>query len=210
MATRLQVHSQGSRRRVAWRALAALALAASVQAGEVFKCRTPAGGIVYQDRQCATEDATLVAPMLPRTYRSPAVAPPPSQSTPAQPAAQVPLTRLSVEDALPQMFRCTTPEGTSYVDSNPTPRGRYVPLWTLALGSTGPGLASGTLDPRYGSQYTYVEDRCRAMPRGELCGWWKQRADETGSERRRAFNDRRPALDQEYAGAQDALARFCR
>lgn len=175
----------------------------------VFKCRARDGRLIYQDKACAAGTETLDPPALPRSYVVPAgagpalpIAPPASPSPPST-------TSMRVEDPLPQMYRCTTPEGTSYVDANPGPRGRYVPLWTLGVGSTG-GLAGGTIDPRYGAQYTYVEDKCREMPRGELCGWWKQRADETGSERRHAFKDRRAALDQEYAGVRDALARFCR
>ena len=186
------------------------ALVTHAHAGEVFKCRAQDGRLIYQDRECAADAEKLDAPVLPRTYLQPAS----PASIPAPPelptAGPPPVTQVRIEDPLPQMFRCTSPDGASYVNASPSPRGRYVPLWTLGVGSSGPGLASGAIDPRYGAQYTYVEDTCRAMPRGELCGWWKQRADETGSERRHAFNDRRAALDQEYAGARDALARFCR
>ena len=185
-------------------------LAAHVHASEVFKCRARDGGISYQDRECAADAETLDAPMLPRNYLPPPIDAAGLGSNETEKTAPPPVTQVRIEDPLPQMFRCASPDGASYVSSDPTPRGRYVPLWTLGVGSSGPGLVNGTIDPRYGAQYTYVEDRCRAMPRGELCGWWKQRADETGSERRRAFNDRRVALDQEYAGARDALARFCR
>ncbi len=186
-----------------------LVLAGDATASEVFKCRTPDGAISYQDQACEADSETLEAPMLPRAYL-----PPPIDPSPPRPAAAntppATVAQVRIEDPLPQMFRCTSNDGASYVSSDPTPRGRYVPLWTLGVGASGSGLVSGTIDARYGAQYTYVEDRCRAMPRGELCGWWKQRADETGSQRRRAFNDQRAALDQEYAGARDALARFCR
>lgn len=186
-----------------------LALAGNAGANEVFKCRTRAGTISYQDHECRAGSETLEAPMLPRAYVPPVVDPA-ATSAAAATVARAPVTQVRIEDPLPQMFRCSSNDGANYVSSDPTPRGRYVPLWTLGVDASGPGLVHGTIDPRYGAQYTYVEDRCRAMPRGELCGWWKQRADETGSQRRRAFNDQRAALDQEYAGARDALARFCR
>lgn len=189
--------------------LIVLALAGNVAANEVFKCRTRGGSISYQDHSCSAGSETLEAPLLPRHY-APAAPDPVATNVTASKAAPATVTQVRIEDPLPQMFRCTSPDGASHVSSDPTPRGRYVPLWTLGVGSQGPGLTNGTLDARAGAQYTYVEDRCRAMPRGELCGWWKQRADETGSQRRRAFNDQRAALDQEYAGARDALARFCR
>ncbi len=192
------------------RLLIVLAFAGQACASEVFKCRARDGGISYQDRACAADAETLDAPLLSRNYRSPPLDPSTPSGVEANKTAPPQVTRIRVEDPLPQMFRCTSSDGSNYVSSDPTPRGRYVPLWTLGVDSSGPGLVTGTIDPRYGAQYTYVEDRCRAMPRGELCGWWKQRANETGSERRRAFNDRRAALDQEYAGARDALARFCR
>ncbi len=202
-------HAGASKRRVGALLGCVLGFASQVDAGEVFKCRASDGSIAYRDRACAEHEEALDAPLLARAHRSP-----PVESViadpPGQPARPPPVAQVRIEDPLPQMFRCTSPDGSSYVNASPTPRGRYVPLWTLGVGSSGPGLASGTLDPRLGAQYTYVEDTCRAMPRGELCGWWKQRADETGSERRRAFNDRRALLDQEYAGARDALARFCR
>lgn len=187
---------------------ACLTLSLSAHAVEVFKCRAVDGAISYQDRQCGDKAQRLETLTLPHAYTPPPVATP-AAPDPLPAKAPVPaVARVRVEDPLPQMFRCTSPEGGSYVSSDPTPRGRYVPLWTLGIGSTG-GLVSGRIDPRYGAQYTYVEDRCRTMPRGELCVWWKQRADETGSERRRAFKDRRALLDQEYAGARDALVRFC-
>ncbi len=187
---------------------ACLTLSLHAHAGEVFKCRAADGAISYQDRQCGDKARQLDAPTLPNTYTPPPITAPPTLDP--QPVKTPPpaVARVRLEDPLPQMFRCTSPEGSSYVSSDPTPRGRYVPLWTLGVGSTG-GLVSGGIDPRLGAQYTYVEDRCRAMPRSELCVWWKQRADETGSERRRAFKDRRALLDQEYAGARDALTRFC-
>ncbi len=189
--------------------LTAAVLSAHAHAGEVFKCRSRGGAISYQDQACAAGSETLEAPLLPGSY-----VPPPIDPTPPRPAAAsaapAAVAQVRIEDPLPQMFRCTSNDGANYVSSDPTPRGRYVPLWTLGVGASGPGLVNGSIDARYGAQYTYVEDRCRAMPRGELCGWWKQRADETGSQRRRAFNDQRAALDQEYAGARDALARFCR
>lgn len=189
--------------------LMVFALAGNAAAGEVFKCRTRGGTISYQDRSCSAASETLEAPSLPRHY-APAAPDSVATDVTAAKAAPAPVTHVRIEDPLPQMFRCTSSDGSSHVSSDPTPRGRYVPLWTLGIDASGPGLVNGTIDPRYGAQYTYVEDRCRAMPRGELCGWWKQRADETGSQRRRAFNDQRAALDQEYAGARDALARFCR
>jgi len=186
------------------------ALTNKAQAGEVFKCRARDGGLIYQDRECAADTEKLEAPVLTRVYVTPAI----DNADPERPAASPPgpttVTRVRLDDPLLQMYRCTSPDGSSYVNATPTPRGRYVPLWTLGVGSTGFGLANGAVDARAGGQYTYVEDTCRAMPRGELCGWWKQRANETGSERRHAFKDRRAVLDQEYAGARDAIARFCR
>ncbi len=183
-----------------------------LMAQDVYKCRARDGAISYQDRACAADAVSLDAPSLPKTYAPP---PPPGdqeQASAADPSGIAPpqVARIRVEDPLPQMYRCVSPDGSSYVSSDPAPRGRYVPLWTLGYGSYGTGLTQGRGDPRLGAAYTYVEDRCRSMPRGELCGYWKQRADETRSERRHAFKDRRALLDQEYAGTRDALARFCR
>jgi len=209
MRNRVPLRVDESRCREGMALMLLLTLAGNGAAQDVFKCRTRGGAISYQDHACKADSETLEVRTLPRTYAPPATAP--ASTKPA--AASVAIataTQLRIEDPLPQMFRCTAQDGASYVSSDPTPRGHYVPLWTLGVDASGPGLVNGTIHPRYGAQYTYVEDRCRAMPRGELCGWWKQRADETGSQRRRAFNDRRAALDQEYAGARDALARFCR
>jgi len=208
MKSCVPLRSDDSRCREALVLIIVLAFAGHAAAKEVFKCRTRGGAISYQDHACKASSETLEAPILPRSY-APAVRDPTATSAATARVAPAPVTQVRIEDPLPQMFRCTSNDGASYVSSDPTPRGRYVPLWTLGVDASGPGLVNGTIDPRYGAQYTYVEDRCRAMPRGELCGWWKQRADETGSQRRRAFNDQRAALDQEYAGARDALVRFC-
>lgn len=190
------------------------ALAVSVGAAPVHKCRDAAGRIAYQDQPCAGE--SLPAPPLdpaPR-WRPPAIeAPISAPPSPREPAKSEP--PAPNPTPLPTLFRCTDFEGKSRVTGIPDRRGRYVPLWVLGRFSTiapappggivsSPGLgASGAL-------YTWVEDDCRPMPRAEMCVWWTERLREVDQRVQSTFFDERRAFREEQAGLREYLKLFCR
>ena len=202
------------------RALVLLAcFAAAAAADPVFKCRDADGRLSYQDKPCppgTDQPAPVIAPApLVDPNAAPPVAPPASRPAddvaPAyHPAPPPPATTYRCTDAV---------SGKSYVSSSPTGSGRYVPLWTvLPGGGTGMKGGGGSTDLQptttkptgaLAASYTYVEDRCRPMPVGEQCGYWRQRLDEVSSRKRTAFNDTRPQLEQEEDGLRGNLSTYC-
>lgn len=110
----------------------ALLAAPAAAAQALYKCEDADGAIAFQDRPCPPHSRQLPPPLLaPETrglspardsYALPAQAAAPAAATAPDPVA-VP--------RLPAMYRCHSAEGASYVSNNPTPRGRYIPLWAL-------------------------------------------------------------------------------
>ena len=209
-----RLHASGAALLLAFVLSALLSLAATPVRAQVFKCRTPEG-LSYQDKPCppgTEQPAPHIAP-------PPAYVPPPPESAPAADSVREtapPLERRPPPPPLPTQYRCSDAVGgKSYVSASPNTQVRYVPLWTVMPGGTSSGGLSADLPTQdrlpataLGS-YTPVQDRCRPMPVGELCAHWRQRLDEVGPARRRAFNDTRPQLEQEEAGLEDQLAYHC-
>jgi len=226
----------GRRRRVTACAVAvALALAApATRAQDLHKCQAADGSIAYQDRPCPADSTELPRPaaaamrgLAPEAGPSAA---PASAATAAVPAAGGPA---PTPTPLPSLYRCESGDGKRYVSSNPNPRGRYVPLWALSdwpsiegpVGAPPPGSrgVGGTTPPPGGpppgarggwpatmaAGYTWVQDRCYAMGRGELCAHWRAEIDRIGAARRIAFEAERATLDGQYRELREQFARHC-
>jgi hypothetical protein len=194
-------------------------------AADVYKCGRADGSLAYQDQPCADGDDDLPVPPLPRS----------SGLAPAQPelvAGVAPPADLATFEPeappLPRRYRCYKPEdGKDYVSADPNPPGRYVPLWAIdgylptprgRVGapaprppSSGPGVPPGRsgFPARAAAGYTYVQDRCVPMGRGELCAHFKSEYDRTHAQRRVAFNDTRGALEAEESGLRSQLETHC-
>jgi len=125
-----------------------------------------------------------------------------------------------VHDRDPQpAYRCTTPDGDTYINRTGIPQGHYVPLWTMGFG-LGNGLVNGGRPPmqpapRPGdAQFhpagfgfpamTYVEDTCVRMPQDEVCDSLRARNDQLNtlifngqpSDRERYERERKGLLEQ--------------
>jgi hypothetical protein len=213
----------------------ALALAApAVRAQALHKCLSADGSIAYQDRPCPTDSSELPRPpaaemrgLAPQAGAYPVPAPATAPGVPDPPASS------DAPAPLPALYRCETGDGKRYVSSTATPRGRYVPLWALSdwpsiegpVGATPPGSrgVGGTTAPPGGPRpgaragwpatmaagYTWVQDRCYAMGRGEACAHWRAEIDRVGAARRIAFEAERATLDGEYRELRALFARHC-
>lgn len=213
-------------------AIALLSAAAGVPAQELHKCAGADGAIAYQDRPCPAGSTALPAPAvaagssglspLTGAYAVPSPAAVPA-ADPAPDAAPVPL---------PSLYRCQSADGRSYVGSDPNPPGRFVPLWTLSgwpsarapVGASpprppGPGKpkppaaapgAGAGWPATVGAGYTFVQDQCRAMSRGELCAYWRTEIDRVGAARRTAFQAERATLDAQQRELRERFAAHCR
>lgn len=226
----------GRRRRITACAVAvALALAVpAIRAQDLHKCKAADGAIAYQDRPCPADSTELPRPaaatmrgLAPEAGAYPAPAGAPAAVVPAQAAGG------PAPAPLPALYRCESADGKRYVSSNPNPRGRYVPLWTLSdwpsiegpVGATPPGSrgVGGTTPPPGGPRpgarggwpatmaagYTWVQDQCYAMGRGELCAHWRAEIDRVGAARRIAFEAERATLDGQYRELREQYARHC-
>jgi hypothetical protein len=216
--------------------IGAAGLAASgLHAQALYKCAAADGSIAFQDRPCPADSTALPPPATtdmrglapePGAYAAPQ--PAPATAVPAAPPTVV------APPALPALYRCQSADGKRYVSSNPTPPGRYVPLWTLdrwptiegrvgapppnsgRVGSTtpppgGPGPGAGGGWPAaLGAGYTWVQDQCYPMGRGELCAYWRSEIDRVGAARRIAFQDTRASLDGEYRDLHERFEIHCR
>ena len=199
----------------------ALALAASsAQAEPIYKCRAPDGALSYQDSPCPEGTGQPAPKIAPPPLYVPPVPELAARREPAQPPGDLqPVPEPPPPP--PALYRCYDGvTGKAYVTDLPQRNLRYVPLWTVlpsagyfgdvtadvraGMAPSGGGVSAGA----YG-QYTAVEDRCRQMPLGELCGYWDQRADEVRSQRRLAFKDRRGGLEQEESELRGLLATYC-
>lgn len=221
---------------VACAIITALGMGASVlHAQALHKCESADGSIAFQDRPCPADSTALPPPTTtdmrglapePGAYASPA--PARVMVDPVAPALAL------AAPSLPALYRCQSADGKRYVSSNPTPPGRYVPLWTLdrwpsidgrvgapapnpeRVGSTtpppgGPRPGAGSGWPAaMGAGYTWVQDQCYTMGRGESCAHWRSEIDRVGAARRIAFQDTRATLDGEYRDLRDRFETFCR
>lgn len=201
----------------------------------LYKCAAADGSIAFQDRPCPAHSTALPPPTTtdmrglapePGAYAAPA-------PTPVTAAAAAPAPDFAPAP-LPALYRCQSADGKRYVSSNATPPGRYVPLWTLdrwptidgrvgapapnpeRVGSTtpppgGPRPGAGSGWPvAMGAGYTWVQDQCYAMGRGELCAHWRSEIDRVGAARRIAFQDTRATLDGEYRDLRERFETYCR
>jgi hypothetical protein len=179
----------------------------------IRKCEQADGSIAYQDRPCAPGRELEPPVILPAPMFD--AAPPPSAASAAAPSQ-----RLAFESTwspppppLPALYRCTKPDGSSYVSSDPNPAPVYVPAWVVGATTTTSNLrrtpAREAFDRQIGGAYVLVQDRCRPMPRAELCAYWKQRYDAVRAASGRTFFDERVANEQEAHGLRDQLATWC-
>lgn len=227
----------GCRRQVSTCAVAlVLAMAASTsRAQALHKCAAADGTIAYQDRPCPTDSTELPRPsaadmrgLAPEPGAYPRAAPAPAAATVAPEDAVA-----SRAPPLPALYRCASADGKRYVSSDPTPRGRYVPLWTLSdwpsiegpVGAPPRSAGVGTTTPPPGGPrpgarggwpatmaagYTWVQDQCYAMGRDELCAHWHAEVDRVGAARRIAFEAERATLDGQYRELRGQYAAHCR
>jgi len=212
--------------------LACSALPARAQA--LYKCESADGSIAFQDRRCPADSTTLPlppsTPMRGLVPESGSYALPHPAPTPAAPAT------VFEPPTPPALYRCQSADGRHYASSNPNPPGRYVPLWTLdcwpsikgrvgapppnpqRVGSPkpvptpgGPRLqARGGWPVAMGTGYTWMQDQCMAMGRGESCAYWRGEIDRVGAARRIAFRDTRASLDGQYRDLRERLETYCR
>lgn len=206
-----------------------------LHAQALYKCQAVDGSIAFQDQPCPADSTELPPPPTtdmrglapePGAYALPAKAP--ATGDPAAPAPAV------EPPPMPALYRCQSADGKRYVSNNPTPAGRYVPLWTLdrwpsiegpvgasprgaaGVGSTvrppaGPRPGAGAGWPAaMGAGYTWVQDQCYTMGRGESCAHWRSEIDRVGAARRIAFQDTRATLDAEYRELRGRFDAYCR
>jgi len=127
-----------------------------------------------------------------------------------------------IHDRDPQpAYRCTTPDGDTYISRTGIPQGHYVPLWTYGFGR-GNGFANGSRPPsqpmprpgdaqfRNGGgglgfpAMTYVEDTCVRMSQDVFWDSLCARNDQLGtlifngqpSDRERYERERKGLLEQ--------------
>lgn len=181
----------------------------------IYRCVDAAGKVALQDRPCPKDVHQDV-----RQMQRPVDAPPRTEPVNAVPPATHAIEVHVVHDREPQpAYRCTTPDGDTYISRTGIPQGRYVPLWTLGFGR-GNGFVNGGRPPMRpmprpddshfrpaGFGYplmTYVEDTCVRMPQDEVCDSLRARNDQLGtlifngqpSDRERYERERKGLLEQ--------------
>jgi len=182
----------------------------------IYRCVDAAGKIALQDRPCPKDAHQDVRQML-RPVDAPPRAEPVHVDAPLPRAVEVHV----VHDRDPQpAYRCTTPDGGTYISRTGIPQGHYVPLWTFGFGR-GVGFPHGARPPNQpmpppGDQQfhhgggigfpimTYVEDTCVRMPQDEVCESLSARNDQLGtlifngqpSDRERYERERKGLLEQ--------------
>jgi hypothetical protein len=190
------------------------------QAGDVYKCTTPDGGIAYQDRPCAPGETET---------RFHVVAPPPATPAPtsgeggegggenpesgsATPPPNAPLPPQQ-QGPLPALWLCTRAEdGSSYVSRDGATPPRMVPAGVLGIpgqslaqaygpggvGVSAPGVRPIPIDTSPQSAiaagYVAVQDRCVPATKEQTCTWLQQRFVEVQQKLRRAFKDEAATL----------------
>ncbi|MEO8743111.1 MAG: DUF4124 domain-containing protein [Lysobacteraceae bacterium] len=177
-----------------------LACANSARADEVtiYRCVDARGKVALQDRPCPKDVhqdvRQMVRPQDPPPGNNPVVV----AEKPAPRDVEVRI----VHDRYPPppTYRCTTPDGSSYISHTGIPQGRYVPLWTYGYGQ---GMAYGGAHmhgqaavpaagpapqhrDRFAGSYgrtsmTYVEDTCVRLSQDEVCQAMRDRIDQLGT-----------------------------
>lgn len=161
----------------------------SAFAGEVliYRCTDAGGGLTVQNMPCPKGSrqevkrmqAIATVPMAtPATPITPT--PEPEPPVPPLPAAAAPLPSEpepkpeSGGDAPrlppPNLFRCTTYDGGSYLTEDSEPASRCVPLRTVGL--------DGNPQTGAGEACEVMRDRCARVPDEALCEAWRKRYDE--------------------------------
>jgi len=184
----------------------------------IYRCVDAAGKVALQDRPCPKDVHQDVRQMLRPQDPPPSPEPINVVVPPATRTVEVHV----VHDRDPQpAYRCTTPDGETYISRTGIPQGHYVPFWTFGFGR-GNGFANGGRPPAQSmprpgdSQFhhggggigfpimTYVEDTCVRMPQDEVCGSLRARNDQLGtlifngqpSDRERYERERKGLLEQ--------------
>jgi len=200
--------------------IGALFAASAVRADDVtiYRCVDATGKVALQDRPCPKDVHQDVRQMIRPVDAPPRPEPVRAYTPPAAHTVEVHV----VHDRDPQpAYRCTTPDGDTYISRTGIPQGHFVPLWTFGFGR-GNGFVTGGHPPmqpmpRTGdAQFhnggggigfpvmTYVEDTCVRMPQDEVCDSLSARNDQLGtlifngqpSDRERYERERKGLLEQ--------------
>jgi len=184
----------------------------------IYRCVDAAGKVALQDRPCPKDVHQDVRQMI-----RPVDAPPRPEPVyaPAPPATHTVEVHVVHERDPQPAYRCTTPDGDSYISRTGIPQGHYVPFWTNGF-VAGNGFANGgrppsqpmphSGDPQFhhsGGGFgfpimTYVEDTCVRMPQDEVCDSLRARNDQLGtlifngqpSDRERYERERKGLVEQ--------------
>ena len=182
----------------------------------IYRCVDATGRVALQDRPCPKDVHQDVRQMIRPVDAPPRAEPVRAYARPAPRAVEVHV----VHDRDPEpAYRCTTPDGDTYISRTGIPRGRYVPLWTLGFAHgngfmNGGGAPSFSMSQPGGQQFqrglpimTYVEDSCVRMPQDEVCDSLRARNDQLGtlifngqpSDRERYERERKGLVEQMHS-----------
>jgi Domain of unknown function (DUF4124) len=165
-----------------------LALCATANALEVYKCTTAQGDVAFQDKPCARSDSEVTLLLSDQSPAPPEVAPAVAVPT-IQPPPQAPATIKRPPRPLPAMWVCANAEdGSRYISRNGSPPPRLVPLGMLGyppktLAEAYPPGASNRLSApemskvpvdasargSVGAGYTQVQDECVPLSPDQTC-----------------------------------------
>jgi hypothetical protein len=200
--------------------IGALFAAGAARADDVtiYRCVDAAGKVALQDRPCPKDVHQDVRQMI-RPVDAPPRAEPINVVAPPPRAIEVHV----VHDRDPQpAYRCTTPDGDTYISRTGIPQGHYVPLWTFGFGHGNGFMNGGGRPPQPMPQHgtfqggsfgfpvmTYVEDTCVRMPQDEVCDSLHARNEQLGT---LIFNGQpsdRERYERERKGLQEQMQSDC-
>ncbi len=184
------------------------AVVASAAATLVYRCVDASGHLAFQQNPCPRGSRQTILNL---------PSPPPAVPAPSLPAAHVtPSPRLRPAkplQPLPVMYRCiNATNGRPYISSIGTPQPYLAPLGILgepplplakAYGPGGIGIsAPGVGQPphvasRIAGYYSWVRDRCKRLPRAEVCEHLRTSLDALESRISQTFQFDRPPLERQ-------------
>ncbi len=177
---------------------------------EVYRCVGAHGRLAFQDTPCPRGSVQKILDL--RTP-GPAQPPPPLPATPrtAPPPAAPPPSAPSLP--LPTLYRCVNAtNGKTYLSTVGDPQPYLAPLGVLgvpqlplarAYGPGGIGVSAPGAGPmpqvasRAAGYYTWVQDRCAPLPRGQVCAHLRHRLDALETRISQTFQFDRPPLQAE-------------
>ena len=175
----------------------------------VYRCVGAHGRLAFQDTPCPRGS---VQKILDLPTPGPAQPAPPLPATPRTPPP-VPTAATVPGLPLPALYRCTNAtNGKTYLSTVGDPRPYLAPLGVLgvpqlplarAYGPGGIGVSAPGAGPPanvaspIAGYYTWVQDRCVPLPRGEVCADLRQRLDALEGRISRTFQFDRPPLQAE-------------